>query len=323
LSAQQPILVAPDSFKGTFSAAEVAAAIARGLRAGGREAVELPIADGGEGTMDALGGSIRTATVSDPLGRSIDARFALLHGGRTAVVETAEASGLRLVGESELDPWAASTRGTGELIVAAVEAGARSVAVAVGGSATTDGGAGALEALDEAGIADVPITVICDVRTTWEDAPRVFGPQKGASDARTIKRLEKRLDQLAARAPRDPRGMPMSGCAGGLSGGLWAFRGAKLVPGAAYVLDTVGFDDAMRAARFVVTGEGRLDAQTLEGKACAEVATRARQGGVACHAVVGCNELDEFRARVLDFGLVIEASSDAELEAAGRELATI
>jgi glycerate kinase len=316
------VLVAPDSFKGTFSAAEVAAALARGLRAGGREADELPIADGGEGTMDALGGELHTAMVSDPLGRPVDGRFALLDGGRRAVVEAAEASGLRLVAESERDAWAASTRGTGELIAAAVEAGARSVAVAVGGSATTDGGAGALEALDEAGV-DVPLTVICDVRTAWEDAPRVFGPQKGATDARTVKRLERRLDQLAARAPRDPRGVPMTGCAGGLSGGLWAFRGAKLVPGAAYVLDAVGFDDAMRAARFVVTGEGKLDAQTLEGKACAEVATRARQGGVACHAVVGRNELDDFRARVLDLGLVIEASSEEDLEAAGRELAGI
>jgi glycerate kinase len=322
LSARQPVLVAPDSFKGTFSAAEVAAAVARGLRDGGREAVELPIADGGEGTLDALGGELHSATVSDPLGRPVEARFALMDDGRTGVVEMAEASGLKLVAEEERDAWAASTRGTGELIVAAVEAGARAVAVAVGGSATTDGGAGALEALDEAGI-DVPITVICDVRTAWEDAPRVFGPQKGATDARTIKRLEKRLDSLAARAPRDPRGVPMTGCAGGLSGGLWAFRGAKLVPGAAYVLDAVGFDDAMRAARFVVTGEGRLDAQTLEGKACAEVATRARQGGVACHAVVGRNELDEFRARVLDFGLVIEATTEAELEAAGRRLAEI
>jgi glycerate kinase len=322
LSASQPVLVAPDSFKGTFSAAQVAAAVARGLRAGGREAVELPIADGGEGTMDALGGEVRTAMASDPLGRPVEARFALLDDGRTAVVETAEASGLRLVVESERDAWAASTRGTGELIVAAVEAGARSVAVAVGGSATTDGGAGALAALDEAGV-DVPITVICDVRTAWEHAPRVFGPQKGATDARTVRRLETRLDELAARAPRDPRGVPMTGCAGGLSGGLWAFRGARLVPGAAYVLDAVGFDGAMRAARFVVTGEGTLDAQTLEGKACAEVATRARQGGVACHAVVGRNALDAFRARVLDFGLVIEASTEAELEAAGRMLASI
>jgi glycerate kinase len=318
---QQPVLVAPDSFKGTFSAAEVAAAIGRGLRAGGRDAVELPIADGGEGTLDALGGEIYNVTVGDPLGRPVVARFGLIDGGRTGIVEMAEASGLKLVGDSERDAWAASTRGTGELIVAAVEAGARSVAVAVGGSATTDGGAGALEALDDAKV-DVPLTVICDVRTAWEDAPRVFGPQKGA-DARTIKRLEKRLNELAARAPRDPRGVPMTGCAGGLSGGLWAFRGAKLVPGAAYVLDAIGFDDAMRAARFVVTGEGKLDAQTLEGKAAAEVATRARQGGVACHAVVGTNALDQFRARVLDFGLVIEASTEAELEAAGRELAAI
>jgi glycerate kinase len=320
-----PVLVAPDSFKGTLSAAEVAAAIARGLRAGGREAVELPIADGGEGTLDALvaalGGEVRHESVSDPLGRPVHARYALVDGGRTGIVEMAEASGLRLVPEGERNAWRASTRGTGELIAAAARDGAREVVVAVGGSATTDGGAGALEALDEAGV-EVPITVVCDVRTAWEDAPRVFGPQKGAG-ARTVKRLERRLDALAASAPRDPRGVPMTGAAGGLSGGLWAFRGAKLVAGAAYVLDAVGFDDRMREARFVVTGEGRLDAQTLEGKACAEVATRARQGGVGCHAVVGRNELDDFRARVLDFGLVIEASDEAELEAAGRQLATL
>jgi glycerate kinase len=286
----------------------------------------MPVGDGGEGTMDALvsalGGELRSATVSDPLGRPVEARFGLVDGGRTGVVEMAEASGLKLVAEDERDAFAASTRGTGELIAAAVGAGAREVIVAVGGSATTDGGAGALEALDEARV-EPPLTVVCDVRTAWEDAPRVFGPQKGASDARTIKRLEGRLDKLAASAPRDPRGVPMTGCAGGLSGGLWAFRGAKLVPGAAYVLDAVGFDDAMRAARFVVTGEGRLDAQTLEGKVCAEVATRARQGGVACHAVVGTNDLDDFRARVLDFGLVFEATDEAALEAAGKDLAEI
>ena len=314
-------LVAPDSFKGTFSATEVAAAIARGLRDGGRKAVELPIADGGDGTMDVLGGSVRVASVTDPLGRPVEARFSLLEDGRTSVVEMAEASGLRLVAEHERDAFAASTRGTGELIAAAVGAGASSVLVAVGGSATTDGGAGAIEALDAAGV-EVPITVLCDVRTVWEDAPRVFGPQKGA-DARTVRRLEKRLDELAARAPRDPRGVPMTGCAGGLSGGLWAFRGARLVPGAAFVLDAIGFDELMRAARFVVTGEGRLDAQTLEGKACAEVATRARQGGVACHAVVGRNELDPFRARVLDFGRVLEAGDEPALEAAGRRLAEL
>jgi glycerate kinase len=115
----------------------------------------------------------------------------------------------------------------------------------------------------------------------------------------------------------------MTGCAGGLSGGLWAFRGAQLVPGAAYVLDTVSFDAHMRAARFVVTGEGRLDEQTLEGKLVAEVATRARQGGVACHAVVGADAMDGFRERILDLGVVIEAGDERALEAAGRRLAEL
>jgi glycerate kinase len=318
------VLVAPDSFKGTHSAPAVAAAIARGLRAGGRDAVELPLGDGGEGTLDALVGSlgaeVLTATVADPLGRPVEARFAVAPDGR-AIVEMAEASGLRHVAEGERDAWAASTRGTGELIAAASAAGAGEVIVCVGGSATTDGGAGAIEALDEAGVSP-RLTIVCDVRTAWEDAARVFGPQKGAGTA-TVKRLERRLAKLAASAPRDPRGVPMTGCAGGLSGGLWAWRGAKLVPGAAYVLDTVGYDDAMRAARFVVTGEGRLDEQTLQGKLVAEVATRARQAGVASHAVVGRDELDDFRERILDLGLVIEASSEDELEAAGRELAEL
>jgi glycerate 2-kinase len=318
------VLVAPDSFKGTHSAPAVAAAVARGLRAGGRDAVELPLGDGGEGTLDALvaslGAEVLTATVSDPLGRPVEARFALAGGGR-AIVEMAEASGLRHVAEGERDAWAASTRGTGELIAAACEAGATEVIVCVGGSATTDGGAGAIEALDESGAAP-SFTVACDVRTAWEDAARVFGPQKGA-DARMVKRLERRMDELAASAPRDPRGVPMTGCAGGLSGALWAWRGARLVPGAAYVLDAVGFDDAMRAARFVVTGEGRIDSQTLAGKLVAEVATRARQSGVASHAVVGRDELDDFRERIIDLGLVIEASSEADLEAAGRRLAAL
>jgi glycerate kinase len=319
------VLVAPDSFKGTLSAPAVAAAVARGLRAGGREAVELPLGDGGEGTLDALvaalGAELRTATVGDPLGRPVEARYALVDGGRGAIVEMAEASGLRHVAEGERDAFAASTRGTGELIAAAAAAGAREVLVCVGGSATTDGGAGALAALDEAG-AHPKLVVACDVRTPWEDAARVFGPQKGA-DARTVRRLEKRLDELAATAPRDPRGVPMTGCAGGLSGGLWAFRDARLVPGAAHVLDAVAFDDHMRAARFVVTGEGRLDDQTLEGKLVAEVATRARQGGVACHAVVGADTMDGFRERILDLGMVIAAGDERALEAAGRRLAEL
>jgi glycerate kinase len=316
-----PALVAPDSFKGTISAREVAAAIASGLRDAGREAVELPVADGGEGTMDvlvgALGGELRTVTASDPLGRPVDAAFALLPDG-TAVVETAQASGLGLVDEGERDAWAATTRGTGELIVAAAEAGAERVIVTVGGSATTDGGAGAVEALDEAGV-EVELDVLTDVRTPFEQAARVFGPQKGA-DPPLVKRLERRLHDLAGRYRRDPRGEPMTGAAGGLSGGLWAQHRARLVPGAAYVLDTIGFDEHLRAAAFVVTGEGSLDQQTLEGKIVGEVATRCRQGGVTCHAVVGRNALDPFEVRILDLASVTEATTLAELEAAGRDL---
>ena len=316
-----PALVSPDSFKGTFSASEVAAAIASGLRAAGREAVELPVADGGEGTMDvlvgALGGELRTVTASDPLGRPVEAAFALLRDG-AAVVETAQSSGLGLVEEGERDAWAASTRGTGELIVAAVEAGAERVIVTVGGSATTDGGAGAIEALDEAGV-EVELHVLADVRTPFEQAARVFGPQKGA-DPSMVGRLERRLDDLAARFHRDPRGEPMTGAAGGLSGGLWAKHGARLVPGAAYVLDAIGFDERMRAAAFVVTGEGSLDEQTLQGKIVGEVATRCRQGGVTCHAVVGRNALEPFQERVLDLASVTEATTLEELKKAGADL---
>jgi glycerate 2-kinase len=314
-------LVAPDSFKGTFSASEVAAAIAAGLRGAGREAVELPVADGGEGTMEvlvgALGGELRTVTASDPLGRPVEAAFALLPDG-TAVVETAQASGLGLVDERERDAWAATTRGTGELIVAAADAGAERVIVTVGGSATTDGGAGAVEALDEAGV-QVELDVLADVRTPFEQAARVFGPQKGA-DPSMVKRLERRLHRQADGYLRDPRGERMTGAAGGLSGGLWAQHGARLVPGAAYVLDAIGFDGRMRAAAFVVTGEGQLDEQTLQGKIVGEVATRCRQGGVACHAVVGRNALEPFQERILDLASVTEASTGDELAEAGRSL---
>ena len=316
-----PALVAPDSFKGTYSASEVAAAIASGLRAVGREAVELPVADGGEGTMEvlvgALGGQLRTVTASDPLGRPVEAAFALLPDG-TGVVETAQASGLGLVDERERDAWAASTRGTGELIVAAADAGAERVIVTVGGSATTDGGAGAVEALDEAGV-QVELDVLADVRTPFEQAARVFGPQKGA-DPSMVKRLERRLHRQADGYRRDPRGERMTGAAGGLSGGLWAQHDARLVPGAAYVLDAIGFDARMRAAAFVVTGEGQLDEQTLQGKIVGEVATRCRQGGVACHAVVGHNALEPFQERVLDLASVTEASTRDELAEAGRSL---
>ena len=320
--AELPALVAPDSFKGTFSAREVAGAIAAGLRAAGREAEEMPVADGGEGTMDAivtsLGGELRTIEASDPLGRPVDASFALLEDGR-AIVETAQASGLGLVAESDRDAWAASTRGTGELIAAAVEAGAQRVIVTVGGSATTDGGAGALEALEDAGVT-VALDVLCDVRVPFEQAPSVFGPQKGADPA-MVKRLEERLDKFAATLDRDPRGEPMTGAAGGLSGGLWGRHGASLQHGASFVLDLLGFDELMRGSAFVVTGEGRIDSQTLQGKIVGELATRCRQVGVTCHAIVGKNDLDEFSARILDLASLSEATTLDELRDAGSRLA--
>ena len=319
--AELPALVAPDSFKGTFSAREVAAAIATGLRAAGCEADELPVADGGEGTMEAivatLGGELHTISAADPLGRPVEASFALLADGR-AIVETAQASGLGLVAEDERDPWAASTRGTGELIAAAVEAGADRVIVSVGGSATMEGGAGALEALEEAGVT-VELDVLCDTRVPFEEAPSVFGPQKGA-DPEMVARLEERLQRLAGSWERDPRGVPMTGAAGGLSGGLWAGHGARLQHGASFVLDTLGFDERMRACAFVVTGEGRIDSQTLTGKIVGELATRCRQGGVTCHAIVGKNDLDAFSARILDLASLTEATTLEELEQAGRRL---
>ena len=321
------VLVAPDSFKGTFTASEVAEAIGAGLRQRDRPVDLCPIADGGEGTLDALapalGADLREADATDPLGRPLRARFAVSEASSEAVVETAAASGLTLVKEAERDAWAASTAGTGELIVAAVEAGARAVYVGVGGSATTDGGAGAIRAIERGGgLRGAKLVVLCDVRTSFEDAARVFGPQKGASEA-DVRRLTRRLNDLARRFERDPRGRPMTGAAGGLSGGLWAAFGADLVPGAGFVLDAVGFDARMRAARAVVTGEGKLDQQSLAGKVVSEVATRARQAGVPCHAIVGTSELDAFGARILDLDTVYEASTLNELRAAGRRLAEI
>jgi glycerate kinase len=319
------VLIAPDSFKGSFSALEVAQAVGDGLEAAGHPIELCPVADGGEGTLEvlvgALGGELRSATASNPLGRPIEAPFGLCPVGRTVagVVETAAASGLGLVDSIERDPVEASTYGTGELIMAALEAGADEVYLGVGGSATTDGGAGALHALRGVG---VRVTVLCDVRTTFEDAARVYGPQKGATDEQ-VRALTRRLHAHARRLSKDPRGIAMTGAAGGLAGGLWAARGAELVSGAAFVLDEVGFDARMRRARAVVTGEGRLDEQSLAGKAISEVAVRARQAGVPCHAIVGERALDAFGLRILDLQAVLEASTLRRAEAAGEELAAL
>jgi glycerate kinase len=321
------VLVAPDSFKGTFTSVEVADALVRGLVGGGQPAQPCPVADGGEGTLVALLPALDLSVViveaRDPLGRPVEAAFGI--GDGVAVVETAAASGLGLVDQAERDPIAASTYGTGQLLAAAVASGARNIYLAVGGSATTDGGTGAVLALQEAGgLGRARLTVLCDVRTPFEDAARVFGPQKGA-DPDDVRRLSERLGRQARAYARqrgsDPRGVSMTGAAGGLSGGLWAAFGAELVPGAGFVLDAIAFDARMRSSRAVITGEGRLDRQSLVGKLVSEVATRARQAGVPCHAVVGSNALDRFDARILDLQIIIEAGNASEFEAAGAGLA--
>jgi glycerate 2-kinase len=322
------VVVAPDSFKGTFTAREVAAEIAGGLRAGGiTEVVVCPVADGGEGTLDALAGplglELRHARVRDPLGRAIDAVYGVSPAGRTAIVEVAAAAGLDLVSLADRDPEAASSAGVGDLILAARDAGAREVIVGLGGSATTDGGAGAIHAIQEAGgLGGVRLVLLCDVTTPFELAAEVFGPQKGADPA-AVDRLSDRLRVLATSLPRDPRGVPMTGAAGGLSGGLWAAFEAELVAGAAFVLDRLGFDRLVGDASAVITGEGRLDDQTTAGKAVAEVAGRGRRAGVPVHAVVGCDALGPSGSSTAGLCSVREAGTRAALRAAGVDLAGV
>lgn len=281
------MLVAPDKFKGTLSAAEVAEAIAAGLPG---EADLCPVADGGEGTAAVLlaahGGEWHEAAAHDPLGRPIACRFGLLAGGETAVVEVAEASGLWRIGPEERDASAASSRGTGELIAAAVAAGASRVLVACGGSATTDGGAGAIAACDPTA---AEIVCLCDTDIPFLAAAPVYAPQKGAGPEE-VEALARRLGELAVRLPHDPSRLPYTGAAGGLAGGLWA-HGARLVPGASHVLAAVGFDRRLRQATAVVTGEGQLDPTSWRGKALGAVARRAARAAVGCHAIVGRDAL--------------------------------
>jgi glycerate 2-kinase len=317
-------LVAPDSFKGTFDAFAVTEAIAAGIEEGGGLADRCPVADGGEGTMavllEALGGEQREVEVHDPLRRSIEASFGLVGSGETAVVETAQASGLSLVAPEERDTERADTFGTGELIAAAIASGARWVLVAVGGSATTDGGRGALEALNRAGaLGAASIEVLCDVQTPYEDAARLFAPQKGADPA-AVRRLRTQLEKAAGELPRDPRGVPMTGCAGGLSGALWA-HGAELRLGAAFVLGAIGFDSGLATADAVVSGEGRFDAQSLEGKVVGEVASRCDGAGKPLHLVVGgTGPIDDPPAAVSS---ITQAESLEELRREGFRLASL
>jgi len=274
-------LACPDTLKGSLSAVEAASALAEGLRQGGVEAEELPLGDGGEGTAAALhavlGGEWRRATVSDPFGRAVEARILLLPDAR-AVVESAEAIGLERLAEGERDVLRASSRGLGELILAAAATGAHELLVTLGGSATVDGGAGLREVVAEL---PLPTSVACDVRNPLlgpRGAPRVFGPQKGATPDE-VEELERRLagmDELRAFAE-----LPGAGAAGGLGAALAAL-GADLVPGIELVLDAVGFDARLAGADLAVTGEGRVDASTAEGKTAVGVAQACARACVPC-----------------------------------------
>ena len=297
-------LVCPDKFRGTLTAAGAAEALARGLEAAevGRrrfdEVRRLPLADGGEGTLDALlasqGGSRRRATVTGPLGDPVEAEWAVLPD-RTAVVESARASGLALVNGAN-DPLAATSRGTGELIQAAVRGGARRIVVAVGGSAMTDGGLGAVDALGWS-LKGLDVTVACDVTTPFLDAARRFGPQKGATTAQVAllgRRLERLAEVYRQRTGRDVTGLAHAGAAGGLAGGLAAL-GARLEPGFEVVARAAGFEAALDGVDVVVTGEGRFDRSSLEGKVTGEVLAWAVSEGVAHRAVVAGQVADEIK----------------------------
>lgn len=321
------ILVAPDSFKGTYTAAEVAAAIAEGVHDGGGSATQLPVADGGEGTFDALCRSLRASPVSvdvvDSWGGPLQAILGLAPDG-TAVVEVAQASGLTAARNSPADALRASTYGTGLLIAAAVNLGATKILVAAGGSATTDGGAGAVRAIAEnGGLGQTRLTVLSDVITPFQDAARVFGPQKGADPA-TVVLLKERLQRLAESLPRDPRGVARTGAAGGLSGGLWAHYGAELVSGAEAVLDAAAFDQLLESATTVVVGEGRLDSQTGEGKIISAILERVRKSGrgVPVVAVVG-SVAEDLGSYAENFAEVLVATDAAAMRAAGRMIAAL
>ena len=298
--------MAPDKFRGTSSAARAATVIATAVESLGHEAVPVPLADGGEGLLEVLGGANRTTTVTDPLGDPVEAPWRM--AGRTAVIEMARASGLALVGGAEEnDPVAASTYGTGELVAAALDAGAKRIVVGVGGSATTDGGLGALRAMMPLQrLRGVELVVACDVRLGFVDAARVFAPQKGASPAQ-VELLERRLERLV-QVYLDEYGVDVSdlegaGAAGGLAGGL-AAAGATLIDGFDLVAEHLDLDELVESADVVVTvtssAEPLFPAAAVSDRAliCAVGATKydrceidpalvARCAAVVCDDVVG------------------------------------
>jgi glycerate 2-kinase len=325
LPSNRCLLAAPDKFRGSLAAREVAAAMAEGAAGAGWTARCLPLADGGEGTLDALGGPNRTTVVTGPLGAPVEAPWRLEHG--LAVVETARAAGLALAGGAGgNDALRATTRGVGELIAAALDAGAERIVVGVGGSATTDGGWGAVEVLRERVPLRAAITVACDVETRFVDAADVFSPQKGAT-ADQVPVLRHRLAVLEERYANE-FGVSVGelvggGAAGGLAGGLAAL-GADCAPGFEIVADRVALDHAIAAADLVVTGEGMLDETSFAGKVVGGVAQRASTHGVPVVAIAG--ELDPAVARRLEaysllerFG--VERAWDAAADCVARLLA--
>jgi len=288
------VLAAPDKFKGTATAEEVARAIGHACWDRGIECVEIPLADGGDGLLDALGGANRTSTVTGPLGDPVQADWRLSRG--TAVIEMARASGLVLAGGAEgNDPIAASTTGTGELIDHALDAGATRIIVGLGGSATTDGGFGAIRAITAiARLKQVELLVACDVTTPFLDAARVFGPQKGASPAE-VKLLTRRLERLGQMFDEefgiDVRDIPGGGAAGGIGGALAAL-GGRLIPGFELVADEKDLFDQLSGTDLIITGEGALDSTSFDGKVVGGVIGLATEEQIPVAAIVG-GPLDE------------------------------
>ncbi|MFN8052755.1 MAG: glycerate kinase [Acidimicrobiales bacterium] len=282
------VVVAPDKFRGTATAAQAADAMAAGVRAAGHRPITMPLADGGEGLLDVLGGPNRVMSVTGPLGDDVDAAWRL--DGRTAIIEMARASGLQLVGGADAnDAVAASTFGTGELIAAALEAGARRVLVGAGGSATTDGGLGALRAMLSSRLRGVELVVACDVRTHFVDAAEQFAEQKGATPAQ-VELLRRRLERLAdvylEEYGVDVRELDGGGAAGGLAGGL-ATVGAHLTSGFEMVAEELGLDEALEDADLVITGEGFVDEGSFDGKVVGGVVEWATEAGVPVLVVAG------------------------------------
>ena len=303
------VLAAVDKFKGTATAAQVATAISHACWELGHECVELPIADGGEGTLEALGGANRVNTVTGPLGDPVQAEWRLHRG--TAVIEMSRASGLTLVGGAEgNDAMAATTTGTGELIDMALDLGAKKIVVCLGGSATTDGGLGCVRAITSPHrLRSVQLLVACDVQTLFTDAAPVFAPQKGASPAQ-VDMLRGRLERLAQMYQQqygvDVRALPGTGAAGGLAGGLVAV-GGRLLPGFDLVADELDLHDRIVEADLVITGEGYLDVQSFDGKVVGGVQALCIGLDTPVAAIVGDTDTDvadriHLRSLVAEFG---------------------